>query len=276
MKKLPSTRPPKPRLLAVLSDSTGDMGERFMRGLISQFPGQPISFRVFSFVRAADDVEKIFRTIADERPVIFHSTIDKAMKREIRRRARAHRWPAYDITGGAMVFLEKALRRKSFEHFEGLHGWTDSEYDKRIESVDFTVSHDDGLNPEHLAQADIVLVGVSRVSKTPTSVYLANKGYKVANVPLVKGLALQEAVTRIRGLKIVGLTILPEKLRDIRLQRTRQFGMAGTDYTQLEAIREELNWAHSLMLELRCPTIDVTHLAVEETAALVLKSLHLR
>jgi hypothetical protein len=252
------------------------LGERFVRGLISQFPGEPLPFRVFSFVREPEDLAKIFRTIAEERPVLFHSTLDKKMKREIARQAWGRRWPAYDITGGAMFFLEKALGRRSFENLSGFHGWTSTEYDKRIESVDFTVNHDDGLNPEHLAEADIVLIGVSRVSKTPTSVYLANKGYKVANIPLIKGLPLPEAAARACGSKMVGLTIQPEKLREIRLQRAQQDRIPGSDYADLGPIREELGWAHSWMLEWRCPIIDVTHLAVEETAALVLKALHLR
>ena len=265
----------RPWILVVLSDSTGDLGERFVRAMVSQFPSENLLFRVFSFVRNTEDLRRIFRSLAGMCPVLYHTTLDPALKKEINMTAKKARWPVYDLTGGAMAVLEKALGKKYSPNAQALHH-INSEYDKRIESVDFTVNHDDGLNPEHLRQADIVLVGVSRVSKTPTSVFLANKGYRVANVPMIKNLPLPDDVMRARGLKMVGLMIQPEKLRDIRLQRAKEDKIPGTIYTDLDAIREELAWAHSLMLEMGCPIIDVTHYAVEETAALVLKALHLR
>lgn len=263
------------RTLALLSDSTGDLGERFLRAMISQFPGEDLKFRVFSFVRDQDELNKIIDDLSESEPVLFHTTLDFAMKREIERFARQKRWPVYDLTGDAMTFLEKALGRKSVPSAARLHKINEA-YDRRIEAIDFTVNHDDGLNTDNLRRADLVLIGVSRASKTPTSIFLANKGYKVANVPLVKGLPVPESLTRYRGLKIAGLMIAPEKLREIRMQRADQDRIPGTDYTNLDSIRAELDWAHSLMLELGCPVIDVTHLAVEETAAHVLKALHLR
>ena len=138
------------------------------------------------------------------------------------------------------------------------------------------MAHDDGLNMETIRQADIVLLGVSRTSKTPTSIYLAYKGYKVANVPLIKGLPLPEDILKRHIRKIVALTIEADKLRDIRLKRAEEDRNPGHAYTDLNSIQEELRWSYSLFMEWGCPIVDVTHHAVEETAALVLKALCLR
>lgn len=263
------------KTIVLLSDSTGDLGERMIRALISQFPKDAFSFQVKSFVVKDGELEKIFNEIKSGRPIIFHTAISQQMKKEITKLAKKNKLHAHDLTGGAMDFLEQASGLQSHPNPSMLHE-LNKEYDQRIVALNFTVEHDDGLKRETVSQADIVLLGVSRVSKTPTSIYLANKGYKVANVPLVPGVTIEQ-LQKIRPRpKYVGLFVRPEKLREIRLRRAEAEKIPGEHYTSLALIEEEVKAGQNLFLELGCPMVDVTDRAVEETAALVLKALHLR
>jgi len=264
-----------PQTIVLLSDSTGDLGERMIRAFTTQFPKDAFSFRVFSFIQKKEELKKVLHEISSLNPILFHTTLVVDLKRDIEAFANKRKLPVYDLTGGAMEFLEKSSKLESSPHPALLHE-LNQEYESRIRSLDFTVGHDDGLNLETIRQADIVLLGVSRTSKTPTSIYLAYKGYKVANVPLVKGLPLPEELLKHHIRKIVGLTIEADKLREIRLKRAEEDRNPGHGYTDRNTIEKELEWAYSLFMEWGCPVVDVTHHAVEETAALVLKALCLR
>ena len=264
-----------PRLIVLLSDSTGDLGERFVRAFISQFPRDSFTFQVRSFVERNNDLETIFQGISGQNPIIFHTVMRPSSKKHIEEIARKKDLEAYDLTGGAMKFLEKASGLKSHPDPSTLHE-INPEYEARIRALDFTVGHDDGLREEDLDEADIVLLGPSRTSKTPTSIYLAYKGYKVANIPLVPGTDVTPRLRRGPRLRLVGLTINPERLRGIRLQRAREEKLPGPAYIDPSSIEEEIRRSLSLYLELNCPVVDVTQHAVEETAALVLKALNLR
>ncbi len=249
-------------------------------GTIPSRPCEPVpkngfNFRVFSFIQNKEDLLKAYAVVADQKPLLFHTALNPRMKTQIKQLAKRQGLHVYDLTGGAMKFLEEASGLRSSPNPAGLHE-LNKEYEQRIKSLDFTVSHDDGMNDDTLDEADIILLGVSRTSKTPTSIYLAYKGYKVANVPLVPALALPERALRRGRSRTVGLTIDPEKLREIRLRRAHEECIPGTDYASLVVIKREQEYADSLFLELDCPTVDVTNHAVEETAALVLKALHLR
>lgn len=264
-----------PRFIVLLSDSTGDLGERFIRALISQFPKHTFLFRVYSFIQNESELNDVFQELGELHPILFHTTLNLTLKERIKKDAASHSYPCYDLTGGAMTFLEASSGVKAVPNAALLHE-LNQDYEQRIRSLDFTVDHDDGVHTATIREADIVLLGVSRTSKTPTSIYLAYKGYKVANVPIVKGLPLPEALLNNRRLRTVGLHIAAEKLQAIRSERARADGIPFSDYTQLDAIRSELVWAQALFREMGCPVIDVTSHAVEETAALVLKSLDLR
>ncbi len=261
--------------IILLSDSTGDLGERMVRALITQFPKDSFTFRVYSFISTPLDLEKIFRSVQKDKPILFHTVVHKELKKVIELYAKKHKFHSYDLTGKALGFLEKAAHLTSKANLTTLHE-LNQEYDQRISALSFTVGHDDGLNPETLQQADIVLIGVSRTSKTPTSIYLANKGFKVANIPLVAELPFPDAIKPLLRRRTVGLTIDALKLREIRLRRAQQEKIPGLDYSDLNRINKELFISQNLFLELGCPVVDVTHHAIEETAALVLKKLHLR
>lgn len=174
-----------------------------------------------------------------------------------------------------MTFLESTTHLKPHQNLDSLHE-LNQEYDQRIAAINYTVEHDDGLSGPTLEKADIVLLGISRTSKTPTSIYLANKGYKVANIPIVQGSNLHERVKKYPQLRVVGLTIDPEKLTQVRKGRAKQENIPNSDYTNASSIEEEVKAALNFFLEIGCPIIDVTNHAVEETAALILKALELR
>lgn len=263
------------KTLILLSDSTGDLGERFLQALMTQFPKGAFGLRVFSFIDQHDGLDKTLQHVKTLNPILFHTTIHQSLKDRIERFALQQNFPFYDLTGNVVAFLEKASGLDARPNAEALHE-LNRDYDKRINALDFAVEHDDGLREKTLQDADIVLVGVSRTSKTPTSIYLAHKGYRVANVPIVPDMPAPDLAQEDLEGRVVGLTIQPERLAAIRKLRAEHDGIPGTEYTSLEAICRELDIANRLFLRLHCPVIDVTNHAVEETGALVLKALHQR
>ncbi len=264
-----------PRTIALLSDSTGNLGEYFVRALMSQFPKNAFRFRVYSFIKDSEELKLLFRELMPQNPIIFHTTVFGHMKESIRDLSKKNGCPEFDLTGGAMKFLEGAIQLQAHANLDALHE-LNQEYDQRIAAINYTVEHDDGLSGPTLEKADIVLMGISRTSKTPTSIYLANKGYKVANIPIVVGSAHHEMIKKYPRLRVVGLTIDPEKLIEVRQRRAEQENIPRSDYTNRSAIEEEIKTAMLFFLELGCPIINVTNHAVEETAALILKALEMR
>ena len=218
---------------------------------------------------------KPYNTLKTLNPILFHTTIHQSLKDRIERFALQQDFPVYDLTGNVAAFLEEASGLDAQPNAEALHE-LNRDYDKRINALDFAVEHDDGLREKTLQDADIVLLGVSRTSKTPTSIYLAHKGYRVANVPIVPAIPVPDLARKDLEGRIVGLTIQPERLANIRQHRAEHDGIPGTDYTSIETICRELEFANRLFLRIHCPVIDVTNHAVEETGALVLKALHQR
>ena len=261
--------------LLLISDSTGDLAERFVRAVISQFPKGAFGFRVFSFVTDNAELEKRLAAFEPGTAIVFHTVVSTALKKRIAAVTRRRRFPSYDLTVGAMSFLMRSTGLTPTPDQTAVHE-LNPEYDQRIAALNFTVEHDDGTGASTRRDADILLLGVSRTSKTPTSIYLANKGFKVANVPLVHGIPVPDDVRRDGHRRIVGLTINPAKLQDIRLRRAETEKIPGERYTDLGAIREEIRDAARVYAELGCPVIDVTNHAVEEVAALILKALGLR
>jgi regulator of PEP synthase PpsR (kinase-PPPase family) len=261
--------------LIVLSDATGNLGEYFVRDVISQFPKQIFELKVFSFVDGVGGLSKVFGQLEGKQPILFHAILGDKEKKFIREHAIKKGWHEYDLMGPAIKFLEKASHQKACLNLKALHE-LNRDYDQRISAINFTVEHDDGLSKRTLEQADIVLMGVSRTSKTPTSIYLANRGYKVANVPIVVGTTFHEEIQKYPQLRVVGLTIDPEKLLRVRKVRCEQENIPNGSYLDESAIKEEIRQAYLFFLKIGCPIVDVTSRAVEETAAVILEELCLR
>jgi regulator of PEP synthase PpsR (kinase-PPPase family) len=255
----------------VVSDSLGETAERVTRAAASQFDGGGVTIRRFPYT---DDERAVVQLVAQAREcgaAVVYTLIRPELRRVMMREATRHAVPAVDVMGPVMDVLT-SVARGAPRLEPGLIHRLDEEYFHRVEAVEFTVKCDDGRDPRSLPRADIVLIGVSRSSKTPVSMYLAHRRYKVANVPLVPEVEPPEELRQVPVRRIVGLRIQAEKLREIRRERLRAIGLApDSSYGDLGRIQEELAFAQRTFERIGCPVVDVSNKAVEETANRVLE-----
>ncbi|HBQ75815.1 phosphoenolpyruvate synthetase regulatory protein [Exiguobacterium sp. Leaf187] len=254
----------------VVSDSVGETCELVVRAAAIQFPEQAIETVRIPFV---DDDQVIYDLVLhakEEQATIAFTIVHATHRRLLADTARAHGVKAIDLLGPLLDTMEDRLQMQPKEE-PGLIYRLDEEYFRKIEAVEFAVKYDDGRDPKGIKRADIVLIGVSRTSKTPLSQYLALKRYKVANVPLVPESIPPAELFDIPKEKCFGLLISPEKLIDIRMERLRSLGLKPeAAYAQMDRINRELEYARNLYERIGCQVIDVTNKAVEETANLIL------
>ncbi len=256
--------------LHIVSDSTGETAARLVLALEAQFPDQPFVEVRHPRVENAEDLQ-IAVTQARGRPAVMVYTLVEPELREIMRqlcrRARVH---YCDLLGHPIDSISR-VAGVAARMQPGARAPLDAQYFKRIEAIEFAVKYDDGAGGRGLDEADVVLVGVSRTSKTPLSIYLGYLGHKAANVPVVRGIEPPEELFEMDPAKIVGLTIAAERLGDIRTARVRSMGAPRKRYAELEEIYAELDEATALHRRLRCPVIDVSELSVEETAMRIIR-----
>ena len=265
----PSASAPPCSKVFVLSDSTGNLARHALTAVLTQFPPRSISLRFENFVRSEDRVEKLLAEAIQQKAAVCHAIVSDELKHRIKSKCRAARLNCFDLTGGLVQFLEKSACVAPTHNVNVLH-CLDEAYHQRIGAMEFTLDHDDGLGLESIHEADVVLVGVSRTSKTPTSILLAQQGYRAANVSLARGVAPPTQIFAIPARKVVGLTIDPDQLAVIRAHRQVAWGMTQTDYGSPRSVNEEVKWCRSLFRERGWPVLDVTDQAVEETAAKVI------
>ena len=203
--------------------------------------------------------------------IIAYTLVIPELKEYLDKRAALEQVTAIDLLSPLLnAFMEKF--HKEPKHTPKLMRKMDEQYYKRIEAIEFAVKYDDGRDPRGVLLSDIVLIGVSRTSKTPLAMYLANQGYKVANVPLIPEVAVPEELFQVPRKKCFGLIISPEKLIEIRRERLKSMGLrAQSTYASYERIFEELEYAEKIFKRLGCPVIDVSHKAIEETANVVIQ-----
>ncbi len=203
--------------------------------------------------------------------IIAYTLVIPELKEYLDKRAALEQVTAIDLLSPLLnAFMEKF--HKEPKHTPKLMRKMDEQYYKRIEAIEFAVKYDDGRDPRGVLLSDIVLIGVSRTSKTPLAMYLANQGYKVANVPLIPEVAVPEELFQVPRKKCFGLIISPEKLIEIRRERLKSMGLrAQSNYASYERIFEELEYAEKIFKRLGCPVIDVSHKAIEETANVVIQ-----
>lgn len=255
----------------VVSDSMGETAQLVARAALSQFGDGDLGLRRYTHIETPAAAREVMNAARAQPTLVIFTVIIPAVRKVIQAEAEEHGIPAVDIMGPALEGLEAITGTKALLE-PGLIHKLDERYFRRVEAVEFAVQHDDGKDPAGYRKADVVLLGVSRSSKTPVSMYLANKGFKVANLPLVPGIPIPPELHRIPVKKIVGLTISPAKLSHIRKQRVRTMGLrADSDYTDLKRIKEELVYARQIHEEIGCDVVDVTDRAVEETASLVME-----
>ncbi|HEY8393435.1 MAG TPA: pyruvate, water dikinase regulatory protein [Thermaerobacter sp.] len=258
----------------IVSDSLGETAELVARAAASQFDGHRATFHRFPYVDRIETVNEIVdRARREERSLIVHTLVVEDLRRALNEKAQAAGIPVVDIMGPMMAAWMQVTERPPRLQ-PGLRHQLDEEYFRRIEAVEFAVKHDDGKDPRGLLQADIVLLGVSRTSKTPVSMYLAHRMYKVANVPLVPEVDPPAELYKVPRNRLVGLIIRPDVLQKIRQERLRAMGLnQDSSYGSMHRIQKELAYAERIFRELGCPVIDVTDKAVEETATTVLEIL---
>lgn len=258
--------------LFIISDSIGETGELVAKAAISQFrPGlQHTLLKRFTHIDSFDHIKEITELAKEQEALILFTLVRKDMRDELIESCHHHKLKFVDLISPVIDLLEEELEEKAFEE-PGLVRKLDEDYFKKIEAIEFAVKYDDGRDPRGLLQADIVLVGVSRTSKTPLSQYLAHKRYKVANIPLVPEVEPPEELYRVDPAKCFGLIITPEKLNTIRKERLIAIGLNDdASYARIERINEEITNFYKVIDKIGCKVIDVTNRAVEETANVVI------
>jgi [pyruvate, water dikinase]-phosphate phosphotransferase / [pyruvate, water dikinase] kinase len=259
----------EPVELHIVSDATGETAARLVLALEAQFPDQPFVEIRHPRVENAEDLLIAVQQARGRPAVMVYTLVEPGLRdamRQLCRRARVH---YCDLLGHPIDSISR-VAGVAAKMEPGVRAPLDAQYFKRIEAIEFAVKYDDGVG-RGLDEADVVLVGVSRTSKTPLSIYLGYLGHKAANVPVVKGIELPDELFEIDPVKVVGLTIDAERLADIRTARVRSMGAPRKRYAELEAIYGELEEAAAVHRRLRCPIIDVSELSVEETAMRIVR-----
>ena len=257
----------------LISDSTGETLNRIFLALQSQFANFEYEKKEFVFVRTEQQIDKILKeSKSKQSSIILYTVVDVKLAKFLSVRAEEEKIPCFGVLGNLILSFSKLLNQKA-THKPSAQHVLDKEYYDRIEAIQFTMSHDDGKKEEDIEKADIILLGVSRTSKTPTSIYLANRGYKTMNIPLVldqniPGILKKES----KKFCVIGLFADPNRLSEIR--KTRASTNNNIDlksYTNVDKINEEVKDSKKLFKEFNWPTIDVTRKSVEETAASIIK-----
>lgn len=259
-------------VIYALSDSIGETAESVARATASQFDsGNKIDIIRIPFINTVDQLNEIIAQAAKQPCIICHTIVSPELREAIVEYTAEHSIPNIDIMGGMMESIEKITGLKP-RMKPGLIHKLDKDYFRRVEAIEFAVKYDDGKNPWGFLKADIVLIGISRTSKTPLSMYLARKSFKVANLPLVPEVPVPEEIFQVDPNKIVGLIIDPRQLNSIRAERLKGMGL-GVDgnYANMERIQEELAYASDIMRKIGCPVLDVSRKAIEETANKILE-----
>tara|TARA_B100001057_G_scaffold494705_1_gene591850 strand:- start:2666 stop:3493 length:828 start_codon:yes stop_codon:yes gene_type:complete len=257
----------------LISDSTGETLDRIFLALKAQFLNIEYKVRSYSFTRTENQILKILEDAQkNKNSIILYTIVDNNLAKYLANVSEDKSIPCFGVLGNLILNFSKILNQKASHEPSGQHRLNDEYYD-RIEAIQFTMNHDDGNLINDIDKSDIILVGVSRTSKTPTSIYLANKGFKTSNIPLVNENSLPEKLKKNPKLTcVVGLSTEPERLADLRKNRMNSLKETeNRKYTNLENIKKEVLNAKKTFQKYKWPLIDVTRKSVEETAASIIK-----
>ena len=225
----------------LISDSTGETLDRIFMALKAQFNNFNYDLNQFSFTRTENQISTILRNAKkQDSPIILYTVVNSKLAKFLAEEANKKKIPCFGVLGDLILNFSKILNEKATHEPSAQHV-LDEDYYKRIEAIQFTMNHDDGNNTENILDSDIILIGVSRTSKTPTSIYLANKGLKTSNIPLVNDMVIPQQVIKSKKICVIGLTTEAERLFDIRRNRlTSLKENEASDYTNLEKIKAEV------------------------------------
>ncbi len=257
----------------IVSDATGETAEKIVLSVLVQFKRDKVDIQKFGKVTTPEQIKEIIKKASHTGALVVYTLAQKWMRELLSREAEANKVFVVDLLGPVITRFSQYLSSKPYEK-PGAQHIVDAEYFRRIDAMEFTVKHDDGQNLDTVYDADIVIMGVSRTSKTPLSIYLSHEAWKVANVPFVTVVEYSIDFSKLHG-KLVGLVIDPVNLVDIRKARVKLMGggLSETAYVDLKAVYEEVNASIDFFKKHRIPTVDVTKKSIEEIAAEILKTL---
>tara|TARA_A100001035_G_scaffold276472_1_gene271491 strand:- start:145 stop:972 length:828 start_codon:yes stop_codon:yes gene_type:complete len=257
----------------LISDSTGETLDRIFLALKAQFLNIEYKIHSYSFTRTENQILRILEdAVKYKNSIILYTIVDNNLAKYLTNKSEEKKIPCFGVLGNLILNFSKILNQKATHEPSGQHRLNDEYYD-RIEAIQFTMNHDDGNLLNEVEKSDIILVGVSRTSKTPTSIYLANKGFKTSNIPLVNENSIPEKLKNNPKLTcVIGLNTEPERLADLRKNRMNSLKESeNINYTNLENIKKEVLNAKKTFQKYKWPLIDVTRKSVEETAASIIK-----
>jgi regulator of PEP synthase PpsR (kinase-PPPase family) len=257
----------------LISDSTGETLDRIFLALKAQFKNIEYKVHSYSFTRTENQILKILEEAKKyDHSVILYTIVDNNLAKYLANESDEKKIPCFGVLGNLILNFSKILNQKASHEPSGQHALND-EYYERIEAIQFTMNHDDGKSTKDIEKSDIILVGVSRTSKTPTSIYLANRGFKTSNIPLINENSLPKKIKDNPQITcVIGLTTEPERLVEIRKNRMNSLKETeNKNYTNIENITKEIIDARKTFQKYKWPVIDVTRKSVEEAAASIIK-----
>ncbi len=257
----------------LVSDSTGETLDRIFLALKAQFKNFDYKTNHFSFTRTENQVLKILENCEKEKKtIILYTIVDNKLGNFLREKSEKLNIPCFGILGDLIKSFSKLLNQNAL-HVPSRQHMMNDDYYKKIDAIQFTMDHDDGNSIDDIQKSDIILLGVSRTSKTPTAIYLANKGYKVSNIPIVNKQSIPDDVKKnVSNKCIIGLLAEPERLAEIRKNRMNSLNETGNKkYINIQKIKDEVEGSKKTFKKFKWPTIDVSRKSVEETAASVIK-----
>lgn len=257
----------------VLSDSIGETGELLAKAALSQFNSGKYHIKRFPFVNDKEQILEVFSEARKEPSIIIFTIVIEELKKFIEELGKEYNIPTVDLMTPALDAMSSVLQFQP-KRESGLIRKLDENYFRKVEAVEFAVKYDDGKDPRGIAKSNIVLVGISRTSKTPLSMYLAHKNYKVANVPLVPEVPPPKELFKKDNRRVIGLIANPIKLNEIRQERLKSLGLDNSaNYANIDRINMELEYSKEIMKKIGCLVIDVSYKAIEETAGIIIEHL---
>ena len=257
----------------LVSDATGETLNAIAKAALAQFEGVVVEEHAYTLVRSRRQLERAVDHIRAEPGLVFFTLVNPELRSELVAQCERMSIPCLDVLEGPVAMMRQFLGAAETHRPGGQHE-IDQRYLSRIEALNFAIQHDDGQSLDTLDDAEVVLVGASRTSKTPTCIYLAIRGVRCANVPLVPGIALPDALLRVRKPLIVGLWASPERLMQVRRNRLVTLGeVRHTDYVDMDSVRAEITTTRKIFEQQEWPSLDVSRRSIEETAAAIINLL---
>lgn len=259
------------RYIFIVSDATGKTCTRVVNAALRQFKTTEAKLEIVNFIRTDEQIDELIDRVALVNGIIVHTMVSPEARQRLSELGRLKGVPTVDLLGPLLTRFSDLLEISPLAQ-PGLDRQLDNDYFRRIEAIDFTIKHDDSMGLSTLDQAEVVILGVSRTTKTPVSIYLSYRGWKVSNIPVIMDYPLPSEVFEMDQSKVMALTVKPSRLQLIRLERQRKLKNVEMDnYTDSEMVKAEVNYALDLYRKYGYPVVDVTYKSIEETATDVMR-----